>query len=138
MALKITWEITQLEVKHANGLTNVATQACFDIRGEDDGLQGFDQGDVLLGPPDPGTFTDLSDVDEDTVVSWVKAALGEGAVTERENRVKEQIERARAMRDTPETIQKPVNMAWMRDRETGEKPKAPKKGKLKGLRAPAE
>lgn len=91
MSITYTWKITRLEVINKDGLDNVAIQACFDVSGVDeDDHRGFTQSDVMLLPPNPDTFTDISSVTAEQAVAWTKAALGD-RVAEFEGRVAEQI-----------------------------------------------
>lgn len=108
MAISIEWIITRLEVVNKDGLSNVAIQACFDVKGSDGDLQGFTQGDVTLGEPDPAKFTPIEQVTKDQAVAWAKAALGD-RVQELEGRIIEQIERQR----TPQP--KPFIPVWAQD-----------------------
>jgi len=76
MAITITWKITRLEIVNKDGLQNVAIQSCFDVSGVDqNNKQGFVQGDVMLGAPNPTDFTPISDVTEEQAIAWTKAAL---------------------------------------------------------------
>ena len=78
MANTLTWKITRLEIINKDGLDNVAIQSCFDVSGVDENdKRGFAQGDVLLGNPDPSTFTPISEVTETQAIAWTKAALGD-------------------------------------------------------------
>jgi hypothetical protein len=46
-------------------------------------------GSVTLAAPNPSSFTALGDLSKDTVVSWVKQALGEQAVADMERKLSE-------------------------------------------------
>ena len=106
MTISIEWIVTRLKVVNTPDLDNVAIQACFDVKGADGDLQGFTQSDVLLGDPDPSTFTPIDQVTKEQAVAWTRAALG-GRVKEFEDRVIEQIERQRTAR--PQSVVLP----WM-------------------------
>jgi hypothetical protein len=92
-----TWTITRIEAADQGGLQGVCIQACFDIKGEREGKQGFAQGDVLLGAPDPEHFTPTSELTHEQAIAWVKEALGE-RVADYEARINEQIDRQLAPR----------------------------------------
>lgn len=77
MSINYTWNITQFDVQNVDGLNNVAVQACFVCKGEENGLQGMEGSDVKLLPPDAQSFTALENVTEAQAVEWVKAALGD-------------------------------------------------------------
>lgn len=107
MAIDITWKITRLEVVDQGNLSNVAVQACFDVKGVDEeNHHGFAQGDVLLGPTNPETFTEIDNVTEDQAIGWVKAALGSRTI-EFENRIIEQIGWQKAPKP------KVANLSWI-------------------------
>lgn len=91
MGITYTWKITRLEVVDQGDLKDVAIQSCFDVYGEDEeGHKGFAQGDVLLGTPNPDTFTDISSVTHEQAIAWTKAALPNNGA-DFETRVAEQI-----------------------------------------------
>lgn len=99
MAIEIEWVITRIEVIYKDGLDNVAIQACFEVKGSDGDLQGFTQGDVAFGAPDPANFTPIEQVTKEQAIAWTKAALGD-RVKEFEDRAIEQIERQRVPQPT--------------------------------------
>jgi hypothetical protein len=77
MTTTITWKITRLEIINKDDLNNVAIQSCFDVSGVDENdKRGFAQGDVMLLPPNPATFTPIQDVTEEQAIAWTKEALG--------------------------------------------------------------
>lgn len=107
MAIDITWKITRIEIVDRDELKNVAIQVCFDVSGVDEeDHRGFAQGDVLLGAPNPDTFTDIQLVTKEQAIAWTKAALGD-RVAEFEGRVEEQIGRQKQPKP------KAAELTWM-------------------------
>jgi len=104
MTVSIEWDITNIAVIDNGNLKNVAVQVCFDVKGSDGKLQGFTQGDVMLGETNRAKFTPIEQVTKEQVIAWVKHALGD-KVKEFENRVIEQIERQRI--PSPKSIDLP-------------------------------
>lgn len=91
MTITYVWKITRIEVINKDGLDNVAIQSCFDVSGTDENdKRGFAQGDVMLGPPNPQDFTDISQVTEEQAIAWTRAALPNNG-DDFEARVAEQI-----------------------------------------------
>lgn len=91
MTTTITWKITRLEIINKDDLNNVAIQSCFDVSGVDENdKRGFAQGDVMLLPPNPATFTPIQDVTEEQAIAWTKDALGP-RVAQFEKMVEDQI-----------------------------------------------
>lgn len=89
--INITWKVKQLEAMEQDPLSGVIVTVCFEVKGEEDGKQGFSSGDTKLSPPDSSSFTALSSCTEEQVIAWTKAALGESGVKMFEDRVREQI-----------------------------------------------
>lgn len=102
----IEWKVTRIEAVDKDGLKNVCVQACFDVHGDDNGMKGFAQSDVMLKAPDANNFVDAANVTHDQAVQWVKDALGADGVKTFEDRVLEQIGWQKAPKP------KALDLAW--------------------------
>lgn len=105
--MNFEWKVTRIEAVDQNGLKNVCVQACFDVHGDDNGLKGFAQSDVMLKAPNAVNFTEASNVTHEQAVDWVKDALGANGVKMFEDRVADQINAQKAAKP------KPLDLAWM-------------------------
>ena len=99
------WKVSHIEVQDVGGLPGVIVKAQFDVSDNDQGRNGFANGEVALLPPNAAAFTALDAVQHDQAVLWVKAALG-GAVAAYEAQVKKQID------DQP-VLKPEVKLPWM-------------------------
>jgi len=99
------WKVSHIEVQDVGGLTGVIVKAGFEVSDNDQGRNGFANGEVTLLAPNAAVFTAFDAVQHGQAVAWVKEALGD-AVAAYEARVKKQID------DQP--VPKPeVALPWM-------------------------
>lgn len=116
MANTYSWSITQVMVEDRSGLSDVAIQVCFDVKGEDaDGHQGMMQSDTYLNPiSDPSAFTPWDNVSQEQVIAWTKAALGSDRVAQIYKQLDDQISWAAAPKP------KAATLSWNNDSSIAE------------------
>ena len=84
-----TWKIVSLERKTADGFVTTAHWTCSDVDGE---FSGSVYGSIGFEGELVTPYTDLT---EETVIGWVKAAMGEETVAAHEAAVAAQIAQAK-------------------------------------------
>jgi len=92
-----TWTVSNMERTLTDGdLSDVVTTLHWQLNDSEivDEIvhSGRCYGTVSLEAPDPDSFTAYADISHDDAVEWVKAALGEEAVSQHEDSVASQIE----------------------------------------------
>lgn len=96
MAATITWDIATLERKIADG---VVYAVHYTIGAEDQGEICNAYGSLALDPADPNSFIPYDNLDKATVISWVKAKLGNEQVALIETNLESQLQEQLAPQD---------------------------------------
>ena len=99
--MAIKWSVTQLKYELSkDGKSNVVTSVVWKSKDEKEVTKDGNKqiytsvqtGDVSLDTSDLSSFIKYSELNEDTVVGWVKAVLGNSKVQIIENKVKDELD----------------------------------------------
>ena len=92
--IEFKWKIFKLEVMpQYEGLTNVIKRICFEVEGrcqETHELSAL-MGDTTLINPDKSSFIPFFELNEETVLKWVKSSIGTQTVFELEQEIRNNI-----------------------------------------------
>lgn len=92
MAVTITWNISTVERITATGEIQTVH---YTVDAEDGAYRAGAYGSVGLDPVDPDDMTPYADVTKDDVITWLKAKLGDEAVSNIEAALQEQLDEQR-------------------------------------------
>ena len=94
--VKIFWKIFKLEVLPSfNGLTYPVKRVCYEVSAlvelEDDGEIASLMGEAVLDDPNEKNFIPYFDLDEETILKWVKESIGTQTARELEAEVTQNV-----------------------------------------------